>query len=361
MNLSHWVVSNFNLQELNPTDTQSTNRKVILVVYATLACLTSISAGLSYWSSYDHQVAFWVSLIFALLYLTPLGFVNSNVLLAKNILLLNFAANVFVFSVVIYPLEIFTHLYYSIATTYLFWLFPKSEKFIANTWFIIFALLFITIEINFFEITSFYKLTPEQIKVFKIQNVFTVTAIAAIITYIFSSILEKNEAVACENAFKDYLTGLNNRLYFNEMSKQQLQLAKRGNYIFSITFIDIDYFKNINDTYGHDVGDEVLKEVAKSIQKYSRDSDLVFRFGGEEFIVLMPNTSLKGTIITANKLRLAITKNLMANKQLNLTTSFGVTAYQKSDKTIEEIVKRSDTLLYQAKEKGRNRVEYILD
>ena len=160
----------------------------------------------------------------------------------------------------------------------------------------------------------------------------------------------------------DPMTKLYNRRYFTTTSAYILDLAKRDKKELSILMIDIDKFKTINDTYGHPIGDKVIIELADKLLKHQRKSDVVCRFGGEEFIILLPNTSLDGAKIVSEKIRADIEKNVIILENgfdLKFTVSIGVSIINTQDeKNIEPAIKRSDNALYKAKEGGRNRVCY---
>ena len=127
---------------------------------------------------------------------------------------------------------------------------------------------------------------------------------------------------------------------------------------------DIDFFKKVNDTYGHAVGDCVLKNVAKTIKKELREEDIASRYGGEEFIFLLPHTNIEEARIVAERLRKAIEKkkiniedyNIENTKEISVTISIGVSEFNKADKMPEILYKKADEALYQAKDGGRNRV-----
>ncbi|WP_424688633.1 MAG: diguanylate cyclase [Halarcobacter ebronensis] len=158
---------------------------------------------------------------------------------------------------------------------------------------------------------------------------------------------------------KDYLTKVYNRRYFNEYSEKALELAKRNKQDISIIAIDIDRFKKINDTYGHNVGDEVLIEVANIFKNSIRKSDIVARFGGEEFIILLINAKVDEATAIAEKMRVKIEDTIINvdDNEVDITSSFGVaTVNQESNETIETTLKRADDLLYIAKKHGRNEV-----
>lgn len=160
-----------------------------------------------------------------------------------------------------------------------------------------------------------------------------------------------------ESSEKDHLTKLYNRRYFESISKEYLALAKREKQDISIIMIDIDDFKKVNDTYGHQAGDFVLSSMAKTMLKSKRDSDVVARYGGEEFIVLLPNTSLNGAKFYSENLRKEIENHKIniEQKTLNITVSIGLTVCNSSD-TIDKAIDRADEALYFSKGNGKNQI-----
>ena len=157
------------------------------------------------------------------------------------------------------------------------------------------------------------------------------------------------------HAEEDYLTGIHNRRKITSVLQDEVNRAKRYQKTFSIILIDIDHFKQTNDTYGHHAGDKLIIEIANIIKQTIRLADIAGRWGGEEFLVLCPETGLAGTSLLAEKMRNKIeTTNFGEIGQK--TASFGVTTFE-SNENIESIIQRADTALYSAKRAGRNRVE----
>ena len=158
---------------------------------------------------------------------------------------------------------------------------------------------------------------------------------------------------------KDSMTGLYNRRYFNEISNTLLQISKREGTVLSALMIDIDRFKVVNDNFGHLIGDQVLKRVAKIMLDMMRDSDIVVRFGGEEFIILLPGTQLEGAGLIAHKMREAIaTTDIVIDKEttIKITVSIGIaTCDCTNDTDIDDLVHRVDVAMYDAKRSGRNK------
>ena len=154
-----------------------------------------------------------------------------------------------------------------------------------------------------------------------------------------------------EIAIRDEKTGLYNNKFFNSIFDTQFNEAKRGEKL-SLLIIDIDYFKQINDKYGHFTGDKILKQVSQILQQQIRKYDTAARFGGEEFIILLPNTTAKKARKVAERIRKKIQAKL---KKYNLTISGGLTEFKQKD-TKQKMKQRADKALYQAKKKGRNKI-----
>lgn len=154
---------------------------------------------------------------------------------------------------------------------------------------------------------------------------------------------------------KDPLTGVFNRRYMMDLLVHHILLSRKTNQPFSQGIVDIDHFKKINDTLGHLTGDDVLKEIATIIKSTVRESDLVFRFGGEEFIILFPETDLENANTVMQRIRVVIESHNFSGVPWKVTTSGGFTVLSDTDSP-DSILQRSDELLYKAKEEGRNRI-----
>lgn len=154
---------------------------------------------------------------------------------------------------------------------------------------------------------------------------------------------------------KDNLTGFYNRRKFKEIIRIEIERVKRYNQPLSLIMFDIDHFKKVNDTYGHGAGDYVLKTIAGIVRKNIRKIDYLFRWGGEEFLILSSETQLDKAHALAERIRKAI-ESYKFNKVGKVTVSFGVTELTEID-TQDSFIKRADDAMYKAKEKGRNRVE----
>jgi len=157
----------------------------------------------------------------------------------------------------------------------------------------------------------------------------------------------------------DELTGLYNYRYFQERLSEEFKRVRRSERPFSIILIDIDHFKNINDTYGHKQGDKVLSELAEIIKFGLRDFDIAARYGGEEFALLLPDTDLSESVIVAERTRKRIQNHGFSKNDIHfkVTISLGVMTYHYGDKINQDrLLEEADRLLYKAKKSGRNRV-----
>ncbi len=172
--------------------------------------------------------------------------------------------------------------------------------------------------------------------------------------------LKEKNALLEKLSITDELTGLYNRRYFYDHINMQVALAKRYNYQIGCLLIDIDHFKNINDTYGHDVGDKTLKGLAALMKGKMREGEILARFGGEEFIICLCRADEKGAISAAERMRKAVADaNLSGDSGVSLKTtiSIGIAIYpDKNLKNFDEIIKAADEALYHAKKSGRNKV-----
>jgi len=156
---------------------------------------------------------------------------------------------------------------------------------------------------------------------------------------------------------QDSLTGLKNRRYFTQRAKAEWQEFQRHGHTFSLLLLDIDYFKRINDEYGHQTGDSVLVKIAKILQSSLRESDVIARWGGEEFLILLPSLKEQEAYWVAEKLRKAVASLVIDSPpyQLNVTITCGVADIKNYD-SIEACIHAVDKKLYKGKEAGRNAV-----
>jgi len=172
----------------------------------------------------------------------------------------------------------------------------------------------------------------------------------------FFDFVKKLEA----NSLLDPLTQVYNKKgILNFLEKFLANFVRYKKEPFSVLMLDIDYFKKINDTYGHLAGDFVLKEFVKIIRDKIRSSDILGRFGGEEFVVILPNTKVSGALKLAQRIKDEVENHLFeyGKDKIKFTTSIGITSVSLND-SVESLLERVDEALYDAKKKGRNRIEY---
>ncbi len=170
--------------------------------------------------------------------------------------------------------------------------------------------------------------------------------------------IEKLQTALKEQAIRDSLTGCFNRRYLDETLERELWRARREGYPLALVILDLDHFKQINDTYGHLAGDLALKELASQLQADVRHEDVLCRYGGEEFVILMPRMALATALERAEawRQRIADIRIQFGNFALSFTASAGVAAYPDHGKTPDELAQAADEALYAAKREGRNRV-----
>jgi len=157
-------------------------------------------------------------------------------------------------------------------------------------------------------------------------------------------------------AMTDHLTGLHNRVYFYDTGSKVFEMTKRASNLVAIAMIDIDNFKIINDTYGHEIGDRALIHIAQTMQKSLKNSDILVRFGGEEFVILLPNCNHEQAVNVMEKVCLNVantTLKIKNDRELNITVSIGVSPMKEK---IDIMVEEADKFMYIAKKSGKNRV-----
>lgn len=205
----------------------------------------------------------------------------------------------------------------------------------------------------------------EKMQVNKFYLTLSVLGVVVIITLFMYFIarffirdLSEAEQKLLNMATTDYLTGLLNRREGFRRIIAEFSRAGRAGKPLCAMMLDIDHFKHINDTHGHLTGDSVLKSLATTLKKTLRGSDILCRYGGEEFLIVLPETGIEETTLLAERLRQQIEQSILQtedHKKLDVTISIGVVGHQ-AEETYEQLIARADQALYQAKESGRNRV-----
>ncbi len=175
---------------------------------------------------------------------------------------------------------------------------------------------------------------------------------------VLCQVIAQNNADLERLAQTDVLTGVANRRFLENFLCVEIQRSQRRNLVFSVLFFDIDYFKLLNDKYGHQCGDFVLQKFAQLLQKNSRKEDLVARYGGEEFVIVLPDANKDEAVQQAERLRQLISDTAIAwgDQKITITSSIGCASYPQNGDTAERVVSSADIALYAAKDHGRNRV-----
>ncbi len=232
----------------------------------------------------------------------------------------------------------------------LFWIFTVSGLRLKQA-----ILSAVTVSVLVFVVTYFYfSMTTENFVMhcFWMIASFSFGFLGAYLLERSSKAVFVNQEQLKQLAVTDRLTGLFNRIKLDEVLQEELTRSQRYQGQFGLVIIDFDYFKNINDTYGHQVGDEALIEIAKLITEHLRSSDKAIRWGGEEFIIIYLDTDRKEVLMLAEDLRQKIEQHTFRTVGTR-TASFGVTLSTNGD-TINSIIQRADKALYSAKNSGRN-------
>lgn len=168
--------------------------------------------------------------------------------------------------------------------------------------------------------------------------------------------LEKQKTTLYQSSIMDHLTQVHNRTHIMQIFDDTFEQTKRYHQTFSCILLDIDDFKRINDTYGHQMGDEVLKATAQQIVGQIRKTDSIGRYGGEEFLIVLPNTTVVEAAQVSEKIRVAVFESTVGKQNLGITISLGVCDTQiDTPKSHDELLYNVDTALYQAKNSGKNR------
>lgn len=257
-----------------------------------------------------------------------------------------------------FPLTTNYELFYFLLPMGSFVIFDITKKTERNT-----AIGFSVLSLTLFFLARFsginfyiFELDSTPTKIISFFTIISTMTILIIYFFLHAYFLAQKRMELEYLANTDSLTKINNRRNFYNLSKLEFDLAHKYNHTFSLLLLDIDHFKNINDSYGHDVGDDVLKAITKTIKDNIRAEDIFARHGGEEFTLLLRNTDQETGFKIAEKLR-----NLVSNLQISshnhvvsVTVSIGVVQFSKEISEFDSLINKADKALYQAKELGRN-------
>lgn len=212
------------------------------------------------------------------------------------------------------------------------------------------------------EVTIDNKIFLVSVKPIRDKSGYAFAEIATLTDITANKEVERQLAAANEQlnyiASHDSLTQLLNYQAYRSACEKLIDLSNRNQTTYSLLFIDLDHFKNVNDTYGHNAGDAVLQSIASCVSKSCRTSDIAGRVGGEELSIFLPETALDGALVLAEKLRMTIEKTAIEidGNSIKVTVSIGVATKKNKKQSVSDILKEADTAMYRAKKEGRNRV-----
>jgi diguanylate cyclase (GGDEF)-like protein len=176
-------------------------------------------------------------------------------------------------------------------------------------------------------------------------------------SFYLNKILIFNQKLQLQSSI-DSLTGVYNTNFFIELFSREIEKSRRTNKPITIAYIDLDNFKQVNDTYGHLAGDNLLKKVAQIIKNTIRPFDIFARIGGDEFVLVLPETDFNNSEVVIERIRKNLEEEMLKNNYA-ITLSIGVITYTKFINTIEEMIQRADTLMYEVKQSGKNNFKHI--
>lgn len=308
----------------------------------------------------DQSTVALINLSFTLAYCCTLGL---------NALHSTKASKVWFFSVLMVHLMVCTnvyvtnatgfHLYFFLVPTGAFLLFELKDKLEKISLSLVSVVLFLYCE-NTMNEAPLIELT-ESIEAMIYQSVFLVNMIEVIVVLtIFANQLERNQTKLTRQATKDSLTQTSNRHEFFEKGESLLLQSQQRQEAFSLVLLDFDYFKSINDQYGHAAGDTCLIMVSKIIQAELNSKQILARIGGEEFAIILPSMAQASAVNLAERIRCKIEQHaipIIGESHFNCTVSLGVTCKSNAQDTLKTLLVHADNALYLAKNNGRNRVE----
>ncbi|NMP31269.1 GGDEF domain-containing protein [Thalassotalea sp. M1531] len=336
------------------------NKVRMMNLIALITCVISGLYTLSYVFVLDNQIVASINALFTLAYALTLVFNHYQAFKGSKI---------WFFCVLMVHLLVCTnlyvtnesgfHLYYFLVPTGAFLLFELQEKKEK-------VLLSLTAVILYFYCENTINTTPlielsDELNHLIYQSVILVNMLEVILVLtIFANEIEANELKLTRQATTDSLTGIANRHSFFEQGKALFSSAQSHQRPFTIVLLDFDYFKRINDQYGHFVGDLCLTEITKVVTSQCRKQDLFARIGGEEFAIILPDTTQQEANNIAEQLRLSIECHnipIVGEQYFTCTASFGIASKSPHCKTMKDVLIHADKALYLAKELGRNRVQ----
>jgi len=356
--MHHLLAKTINLGTGQVSTTQAAKIKITNIA-SVIACIIAVSNALFFYLQLTAPIAAGFNLLFAIVYSFSLLLSYLQQFRAANILLfVAVMSHVFFLSTQIFTSASGFHFYYLLAPSCLFLMFDDEQKSEKSVLMVLAVILFFVCEYNenptpLVDISS----TAEDI-IFS-STILAIMLETFLVTFVYSRAITQNELLLKQVASRDWLTGLNNRGTFVELGQKQIEYSQRYNKPLSLLMLDIDSFKHINDNYGHVVGDQVLKKIARTLKDGIRASDTLARYGGEEFVIILPETTSADAFELAQKLRQSIedTPSMTDTKNdITCRVSVGVAQIDQEVDTLDKLTNSADLALYQAKESGRNRV-----
>jgi diguanylate cyclase (GGDEF)-like protein len=297
------------------------------------------------------------NLVFSLIYLgTFLFYLAHQVAIGKHFLSITFIIQVTLLSTYLFPKESYFQLYFLIAIPLVFILFGASEKKQRIGYSIIITLALTIIQFRTDTTIRPFNFLHTDITLIQNFNMVFSFLVLSVSAYLHVHLYEKTVTQTQKMAITDALTGVYNRRHFYDLGKWHFNLSQRTSTSFVLLYIDIDHFKQTNDQYGHKAGDDALKAVSSMIKNRTRESDVLARVGGDEFLLLLANTNIDSASKLAGEILQGIAIGYQANTGRSLSLSIGMAEFHKQDVDIDSVIKRADKALYQAKANGRNQL-----
>ena len=333
------------------------SQRIILLQFLSLAAFSvSVLYFFVYEFYFSYRLAAVVIFIHCVFYFTSFILIHyKRRTFSRHLMAVNFLISTVLHTFYLFPREAGFQIYFIVGMPLIYMLFTSEQKVARVVYSVIAVLSLLLTEYGNFDLYTSHVLQSEHLSLMYDLNITTSILVLSIAIYIFVNLLEKTEEISRLQAMTDPLTELFNRRYFLELSDQLLTLSKRSGSPLSLAFLDLDNFKRINDQHGHEVGDRVLQKASKVLKENVRESDVVARFGGEEFIILFTNTDQQNALRVCEVIRKAIEEADMPEGVNSITTSIGVSGVGDDD-SINQVIKRADKALYEAKDKGRNQV-----
>lgn len=337
-----------------PESKQKILKDLVLLVSSLSAAITFLS--ILVFAFLDLRTGIFFSLSVLPVYLLA-AYLSNRIKLraAANFFLISFISHISISSLIIFPKEYGFH-YCLLATPALIWIIFGKDK--------IEKPIYAIISLISFSLAEYTDLMNPVLGSLKYHNIFHFFSIMSFSTTTiicmryYVHYIDRDTRKLSKLACTDGLTGLENRLFFDQTGELDFDTMRRDDKNLSVLMMDLDHFKAVNDNYGHDAGDNILKEVGKVLISSFRSADRVCRFGGEEFIILLKGTGNHDSLRIAEELRMKIAElEFPEYRGLILTTSIGIAHMTVEDKNLKEMTLRADKALYYAKEAGRNCVK----